>query len=67
MSELLSRLVEESGLKRGEFFMPLRIALTGSLKGPEVPILVEVLGGPGEAGLKQALARGAALAADRRG
>lgn len=44
VSELLSRLVKESGLKRGEFFMPLRIALTGSLKGPEVPILVEVLG-----------------------
>ena len=44
VSELLARLVAESGLKRGEFFMPLRIALTGSLKGPEVPILVEVLG-----------------------
>jgi glutamyl/glutaminyl-tRNA synthetase len=24
--------------------MPLRIALSGALKGPEVPVLVEVLG-----------------------
>jgi nondiscriminating glutamyl-tRNA synthetase len=44
VAELLGRLVKDSGLKRGEFFMPLRIALTGSLKGPEVPIVVEVLG-----------------------
>lgn len=44
VGELLARLVKDSGLKRGEFFMPLRIALTGSLKGPEVPVLVEVLG-----------------------
>jgi glutamyl-tRNA synthetase len=44
VGELLGRLVRESGLKRGEFFMPLRIALSGALKGPEVPVLVEVLG-----------------------
>jgi nondiscriminating glutamyl-tRNA synthetase len=56
VAELLGRLVKDSGLKRGEFFMPLRIALTGALKGPEVPILVEVLGrGRAEALVRRAL------------
>jgi nondiscriminating glutamyl-tRNA synthetase len=40
----LARVLEESGMKRGEVFMPLRIALTASQKGPEIPAVVEVLG-----------------------
>jgi glutamyl-tRNA synthetase len=44
VAELLSRLVAETGLKKGELFMPLRIALTGATKGPEIPVVVEVLG-----------------------
>jgi glutamyl-tRNA synthetase len=43
-SELLGRLVAETGLKKGELFMPIRIALTGATKGPEIPVVVEVLG-----------------------
>jgi nondiscriminating glutamyl-tRNA synthetase len=44
VSDLLARLVDETGLKKGELFMPLRIALTGATKGPEIPAVVEVLG-----------------------
>ena len=43
-SALLARLVAETGLKKGELFMPVRIALTGATKGPEIPVVVEVLG-----------------------
>ena len=42
--EALARVLAESGMKRGEVFMPIRIALTGSQKGPEIPAVVEVLG-----------------------
>lgn len=42
--EALGRLLAESGMKRGELLMPIRIALTGSQKGPEIPAVVEVLG-----------------------
>jgi nondiscriminating glutamyl-tRNA synthetase len=44
VSQLLAGLVKDSGLKKGEFFMPLRIALTGAVRGPEIPLVVEVLG-----------------------
>jgi nondiscriminating glutamyl-tRNA synthetase len=44
VSEALSRLVAETGLKKGELFMPVRIGLTGATKGPEIPVVVEVLG-----------------------
>jgi glutamyl-tRNA synthetase len=44
VSDLLARLVTETGLKKGELFMPVRIALTGATKGPEIPVVVEVLG-----------------------
>jgi glutamyl-tRNA synthetase len=44
VSALLARLVAETGMKKGELFMPLRIALTGATKGPEIPVVVEVLG-----------------------
>ncbi|MFH1219640.1 MAG: glutamate--tRNA ligase [Candidatus Eisenbacteria bacterium] len=57
VSNLLAQLVKETGLKKGEVFMPLRIALTGATKGPEIPIVVEVLGKEKALGLlKRALA-----------
>jgi glutamyl-tRNA synthetase len=42
--QALTGVLEASGLKKGEVFMPIRVALTGRKSGPEIPIIVEVLG-----------------------
>lgn len=42
--QALARVLDASGLKKGEVFMPIRAALTGRKSGPEIPIIVEVLG-----------------------
>ena len=40
----LGEVLEASGLRKGQVFMPVRVALTGRKSGPEIPIIVEVLG-----------------------
>ena len=35
---------EEKGLGMGKVMMPLRLALVGELKGPDVPDILEILG-----------------------
>ena len=42
--QALAEVLETSGLKKGQVFMPLRAALTGRKSGPEIPLIVEVLG-----------------------
>jgi glutamyl/glutaminyl-tRNA synthetase len=42
--QALAAVLETSGLKKGQVFMPLRAALTGRKSGPEIPLIVEVLG-----------------------
>lgn len=44
IKEEIHHLVEEKGLGFGKVMMPLRLALVGELKGPDVPDLVEILG-----------------------
>jgi glutamyl-tRNA synthetase len=44
VKQALAGVLETSGLKKGEVFMPIRVALTGRKSGPEIPIIVEVLG-----------------------
>lgn len=44
VKQALADLLETSGLKKGEVFLPIRIALTGRRSGPEIPIIVEILG-----------------------
>lgn len=47
-SEILKKLIhdfaEEKGLGMGKIMMPLRLALVGELKGPDVPYIMEILG-----------------------
>jgi nondiscriminating glutamyl-tRNA synthetase len=42
--QALAGVLETSGLKKREVFMPIRAALTGRRSGPEIPVIVEVLG-----------------------
>lgn len=44
VKQALGHVLDASGLKKGEVFMPIRAALTGRKSGPEIPIVVEVLG-----------------------
>ncbi len=44
VTQALGHVLEASGLKKGEVFMPVRVALTGRKSGPEIPIIVEILG-----------------------
>jgi nondiscriminating glutamyl-tRNA synthetase len=44
VSELLASSLRSSGMKKGQFFMPIRIALTGTTSGPLLPVIVEVFG-----------------------
>jgi GGDEF domain-containing protein len=44
LKEEIHHLVEEKGLGFGKVMMPLRLALVGELKGPDVPDLLEILG-----------------------
>lgn len=41
---LIKQVQQESGRKGKELFMPLRIALTARLHGPELPVIMEILG-----------------------
>ena len=43
LKEEIHHLVEEKGLGFGKVMMPLRLALVGELKGPDVPDLLEIL------------------------
>jgi nondiscriminating glutamyl-tRNA synthetase len=36
--------VEKSGLSFGKVMQPLRLALVGDLKGPDIPVIMEILG-----------------------
>jgi glutamyl-tRNA synthetase len=45
--ELTTRLQAQSGLKGKALYQPLRVALTGELSGPEMPLVVELLGAEG--------------------
>jgi nondiscriminating glutamyl-tRNA synthetase len=40
----LVRVGQEAGKKGRELFMPIRAALTGNLHGPELPLVVQILG-----------------------
>jgi glutamyl-tRNA synthetase len=40
----LAQVIESTGLKKRDVFVPIRAALTGRRSGPEIPIIVEVLG-----------------------
>jgi len=42
--QAIGDVLEVSGLKKGEVFLPIRVALTGRKSGPEIPIIVEILG-----------------------
>ncbi len=42
--EIAIRIIKETGIKGKNFFMPLRVALTGRLNGPEIYILLPVIG-----------------------
>lgn len=44
LKEEIHHLVEEKDLGFGKVMMPLRLALVGELKGPDVPDLLEILG-----------------------
>ena len=44
LKEEIHHFVEEKGLGFGKVMMPLRLALVGELKGPDVPDLLEILG-----------------------
>jgi len=35
---------KETGIKKQELWMPIRVALTGVTHGPELPVVIEVLG-----------------------
>ena len=36
--------VQETGIKGKQLFMPIRVAVTGQMHGPELPNTIEVLG-----------------------
>ncbi len=40
----LTRVGKETGTKGKELYMPVRAALTGNLHGPELPLVIEILG-----------------------
>ena len=44
LKDILHSFVEEKGVGFGKVMMPLRLALVGELKGPDVPDLIEILG-----------------------
>lgn len=41
---LMKEVQKESGIKGKDLFMPVRIALTGNMHGPELPLIAEVFG-----------------------
>ena len=44
LKEKIHTFAEEKGLGMGKVMMPLRLALVGELKGPDVPDILEILG-----------------------
>ncbi|KMQ67176.1 glutamyl-tRNA synthetase [Chryseobacterium sp. FH2] len=44
LKQTMHELAEEKGLGMGKVMMPLRLALVGELKGPDVPDILEILG-----------------------
>ena len=44
LKNLIHDFAEEKGLGMGKVMMPLRLALVGELKGPDVPDILEILG-----------------------
>lgn len=43
-ASLLTKFAETEGLGAGKIMMPMRLALVGELKGPDVPVIMEILG-----------------------
>lgn len=43
-SVIMKEIQAETGIKKQELWMPIRVALTGYTHGPELPIVIEVLG-----------------------
>ncbi len=41
---VMKEIQQETGIKKGELWMPIRVALTGVTHGPELPIVIEVFG-----------------------
>ncbi len=44
LHDYIHELVEKSGLGFGKVMQPLRLALVGELKGPDIPVIMEILG-----------------------
>lgn len=44
LKEIIHHFAEENGVGMGKVMMPLRLALVGELKGPDVPDILEILG-----------------------
>lgn len=44
LKELMHQIAEEKSVGMGKIMMPLRLALVGELKGPDVPDIMEVIG-----------------------
>lgn len=42
--EIIKRTQEATGVKGKDLFMPLRVALTGEMHGPEMPLIADVFG-----------------------
>lgn len=42
--QIMKTIQEETGIKKQELWMPVRIALTGVTHGPELPIVIEIFG-----------------------
>jgi len=43
-SAIMKEIQNETGIKKQDLWMPVRVALTGYTHGPELPIVIEVLG-----------------------
>jgi nondiscriminating glutamyl-tRNA synthetase len=40
----LARVGRDAGAKGKDLYMPIRAALTGNLHGPELPLVIDILG-----------------------
>jgi len=41
---LMKEIQQETGIKKDELWMPIRVALTGVTHGPDLPLVIEILG-----------------------
>jgi nondiscriminating glutamyl-tRNA synthetase len=41
---LMKEIQQETGIKKDELWMPIRVALTGVTHGPELPVVIEIFG-----------------------